>query len=322
MIGEQTTFHRPIVNARDEPLCADRTDWVRDDPKLARLHVIFFDATLCQVATLLRVGTLQIVAALIEAGAVLPSLALDDPLDALQRWGHDPSLSATASLVGGRMTTPVELQQRFLDEARRHAAVHGFDGVVPRAGEILDLWEDTIVKLRARDFASLTRRLDWVLKRQILERAMAARPGLTWSSPEIRYLDQMYASVDPGEGLFWACEEAGLVDTVVDGGSVQRAMHEPPEDTRAWTRAQLLRRAGAARTVCVDWDRVTLRRTRHSRGWGDLQQIVWLPQPFAATKSEHGNLFSPEVPFDAVLDALGSSDSEAVASVRSSHRMS
>jgi hypothetical protein len=67
---------------------------------------------------------------------------------------------------------------------------------------------------------------------------------------------------------------------------------------------------------------VTLRRTRHSRGWGDLQQIVWLPQPFAATKSEHEDLFRPEVPFDAVLDALGSHDGEAVAPVRSSYRMS
>ncbi len=82
-LGEQTTYNRPLVNARDEPLCGSAWDQQAhglEGPELARLHVIFFDATLCQVATLLRAGTMQIVTAMLEAGNVPADLALDDPL--------------------------------------------------------------------------------------------------------------------------------------------------------------------------------------------------------------------------------------------------
>ena len=68
LCAEQTTYHRPIVNARDEALCGRAAAQHRDD--LARLHCIFFDTTLCHVATLLRVGMMQIVLAMIESGQV------------------------------------------------------------------------------------------------------------------------------------------------------------------------------------------------------------------------------------------------------------
>ena len=303
ILGEQTTYRRPLVNGRDEPLCAEHLAPDDGDVELARLHVIFFDPTLCQVATLLRAGTLQIVTAMIEAGFVSPALALDDPLDALQRWGHDPSLAARARLVERASVTAVELQQRFLEEARRFAQRDGFDGIVPRAAQILDLWEDTLGKLRERDVDALARRLDWVLKRRTLERAMASRPSLSWSSHEIRHLDQMFASVDEGDGLFWALERAGLVDTVIGQDQIDRAGREPPEDTRAWTRAHLLRRAGAARVESVDWNLVGVRLARTTH-WYAERRTVYLPRPYGATRAEHEALFAGNRPVEEIVEAL------------------
>ncbi len=307
-VGEQTTYNRPLVNGRDEALCGPsvfRNDERPGAPDLARLHVIFFDATLCQVATLLRVGTLQLVTALIEAERVEPQLALDDALGALQQWSADPSLTARARLVAGGDVTAVELQQRFLDEARAVEASRGFDGIVPRAAEILDLWEDTLRRLREGDFDTLARRLDWVLKRQILDRAMATRPSLTWASPELRHLDQIYASLDEDEGLFWAYERAGLVDLVVDAEAIRRAGHEPPADTRAWTRAQLLRRAGAAMIQMIDWDRIDVRidTGRRSYPWID-HRTVHLPCPFGGTQRDHQALFTGDRPLTDIVAAL------------------
>ncbi len=319
LLGEQTTFYRPIVNSRDEPLCGGYRQQARGDVALARLHVIFFDPTLCQVATLLRVGTLQIVTSMIEAGWVPQALALDDPLDALQRWGHDPSLLAVASLVTGQDVTAVELQQRFLDEARRFDAIHGFNGIVPRAAQILDLWEDTLIKLRARDFASLSRRLDWVLKRQLLERAMAGRPGLDWSSPEVRHLDQIFASVDPAEGLFWTCEQAGLVDVIAGEDQVQRAMRDPPADTRAWTRAHLMRRAGASRVDEIDWDLVRVRIDESGPHWPGEGRIVYLPCPFEATKHENAELFRRHRSLEEIVDALHGEQAPVIAPASSQY---
>lgn len=313
-LGEQTTYNRPLVNARDEPLCGPTGSHDAagaETPALSRLHVIFFDATLCQTATLLRAGTTQIVTAMLEAGLVPAHLALDDPLEALQTWSRDPSLDARARLVSGEPITAVELQGRFLEQARACAETIGFDAVVPRANAILDLWGDTIQKLRERDWDALARRLDWVLKRQILERAIAGRPSLSWSSPELRHLDQLYASIDETEGLFWACEQAGLVDVLVGEADVRRAVEEPPEDTRAWTRARLLRRAGAERVEEIDWDRVGIRLDVPGRPrWWNDRATVRLPLPYGATRHDHHELFAPERTLHDIVAALeGEQDS-------------
>ena len=304
LVGSQTTFNRPIVNSRDEPLCGGRSPSPATDaePALARLHVIFFDSTLCDTASLLRVGTLQIVVAMLEAGRVDPGIALDDPLEALERWSHDPGLTATAATVCGDDVTAVDLQFRFLDAAKAFAAGGGCDGIVPRAAEILALWEDTLLKLRARDFAALSRRLDWVLKRHILERVIARRTDLTWASPEIKHLDQLYASIDEADGLFWACERTGLVDRLVSDDAVTIARGNPPEDTRAWTRAHLLRAAGAHRIDSVDWDSVRL-TVRVGRGWLE-QRTIRLPCPFGSTRMQHAHLFDGDLTLEDIVDAL------------------
>jgi proteasome accessory factor A len=308
MLGEQTTYNRPLVNARDEALCGP--SGAREG--LARLHVIFFDAALCQVATLLRTGTLQIVAAMLETGDVPSQLALDDPLEALQTWSRDPSLAARARLVSGEAVTAVELQQRFLEQARDYEATRGFGGIVPRAGEILALWADTLHKLGERDFDALGRRIDWVLKRQILTRVLTTRPSLTWQSAEIRHLDQLYASVDDTDGLFWAWASGGQLDEVVSEEEVARALDEPPEDTRAWTRAHLLRRAGMTRVTRVDWDRVDVRLDTGRSGYAwTSTSVVHMPSPCGWSRGDTGRLFSPAATLEQIVEALGAVETTA-----------
>ena len=87
----QTTFNRPIVNSRDEALCGGRE--VPEGPAgtMARLHVIFYDSTLCDGANFLKVGALQILLAMIEAEKMNPHLLLDDPVSAVRAWSRTPS---------------------------------------------------------------------------------------------------------------------------------------------------------------------------------------------------------------------------------------
>ncbi len=314
LVSDDTMHQRPIVNSRNEPLCGRQRSW-DGDRDLARLHVIFFDSTLCQVATLLRAGTLQLVAAMIEAGHVDARLTLDDPLDALDRWSADPELAATASLTDGTDVTAVDLQRRFLDCAATFARSGRCRGTVEKADEILSLWADTLDRLAARDFATLGRRLDWVLKRQILQRAMAQR-SLTWGSPEIKHLDQLYSSLDEERGLFWACERAEAVDRVVTDHAIARAGDAPPEDTRAWMRAQLLRRAGVEGTEEVDWDLVCLRLPSVRDGGGGRRCRVHLPLPYSATRSSHGRLFAGNPTLEQIVDRLGRAADHDVARTR------
>jgi proteasome accessory factor A len=304
LVGAQTTHNRPIVNSRDEALCGSRGSRNEDKAteEMARLHVIFFDNTLCHVASLLKVGVMQIVLAMIEAERVNVELLLDDPVDGLIRWSHDPTLQATAALTSGEELTAVELQLRFLEEAGRFFASGGCDGVVPRAGEILALWEDTLAKLQTGDFASLAPRLDWVLKFSVLQQVLDQNPNLTWNSPEVKHLDHLYSSLDPSEGLYWAYENGGLVERMVTDEQIERFTVSPPEDTRAWARAMLLRWAGPDAVDDVDWDSMRFKtqdesfRTRYRR--------LEMASPLAFTKDAAERAFEDASTLEELLDLL------------------
>jgi proteasome accessory factor A len=138
----------------------------------------------------------------------------------------------------------------FWEEAQRFVGDGGCADIVPDAPQILQLWLDTLCELRARDFGALARRLDWVLKLQILQRARQQRPGLNWSSAELKHLDFMYASLE--DGLYWNLEKCGLVNTLVTNEEIEHFRNEPPENTRAWTRAMLLRLAEPSQIERVD----------------------------------------------------------------------
>ena len=317
--GLQTTYRRPLVNSRDEALCGtpsyvyssqDGSRW-RQRSKLARLHVIFYDSNLCHVACLLKVGMMQIVLAMLEEGQIRPELILDDPLDAIIRFSHDPTLQSKARTAAGQRLTAVEMQLRFLEEAQRFYERGGCEGVVPGAQQILALQADTLGKLRRGELDALVGRLDWVLKLRALEHAMARwkkqhatarRPELTWHSPEMKHMDHLYASLDP-HGLYWAYEKDGLVERVVEEQDIDRMVRQPPADTRAYTRAMLLRQAGPERVQHVDWDSVEFKGTSGSTGW-PLHRTVKLSHPAGMGHNETGHLFTVGRSLDEILDEL------------------
>jgi proteasome accessory factor A len=313
LVGIDTMVRRSVVNSRDESLCGSG---MAGQNGLARLHVIFFDSTLCQVATLLRAGTLQMVVAMIEAERVNPTLALDDPLEALGRWSRDPSLSTRARTTGGARLTAVELQLRFLEEAKRFAESGGFVDVVPDAERLIALWEETLVQLQTRNFPALSRKLDWVLKLQLLRRVLDRRPDLTWRSPALKHLDQLYASLSDMEGLFWACERSGQVDRVVDEQTIRRAIQEPPVDTRAWTRAHLLRRVPSSLVDLIDWDRVHISEG-NDRQWTSRARVVHLPVPFGSTQVVNEKHFGKHQRLEDLLEVLGTDEPAMTLSDRS-----
>ncbi len=303
LLGEQTTFNRPLINTRDEPLCGPKS-WGSNaslpGDRYARLHVIFYDTNLAPVATFLKVGVMQLILAMIEAGTLDDSLVLQSPLVALHEWSRDPDLNSPMPLLSGEKVTAVEMQLKFLEQARAFDADRGFAGVVADAETIMTLWEDTLLKLHARDFSSLCGRIDWVMKRTLLEQALAQHPDWRWNSPEITYLDQIYSSIDPNDSLFLSLDAAGRFEPVATEAEIAHFVSAPPENTRAWTRAMLLRAAGPERVVDVDWDRIQLKADDGYSG----QLRVRLPDPLGAVKSEASPIFSEAEDFSSLLQGL------------------
>lgn len=254
VVGHQTTYRRPIINSRNEPLCGDSA-------RHARFHHIACDVNLCHIANILKVGILQILLAMVECETPLidPGLILHEPVRAFQAYSHDPGLTAQQSTLGAQDCSALDLQRRFFDAASEFAAQGECEETVPRAGEILALWGDTLDRLAARDWDTLSRRLDWALKRSLLEGTLAQNPGMDWDSPAVKQLDLLYGSLDPQEGLYWAMERAGCAERRVSDQEIQRFVRDPPADTRAAARAGILRAVEPGAIIEVDWDRVRVR---------------------------------------------------------------
>jgi proteasome accessory factor A len=299
--GVQTTYNRPIVNSRDETLCGKGGTFDPNAP--ARLHVIFFDSALAHGSCVLRVGPMQLILTLIEKGLVNSRLILDDPLAAVQSYSHDPTLQARAELISGECMSALEMQCAYLDEVKRYAARGVFEGIVPHSEEIIQLWEDTVIKLAKDDWMSVAPRLDWVMKLMAIERAMEQNPALDWASPEVKVIDQMYSSLD-AVGLYWAYEASGMAEQLIAPERIAHFTANPPADTRAWTRAMLLRRAAPESVVSVDWNTITFKlRGRYS--WPSHRTLD-MANPLGCTQAEAQHIFDSSLDFADLLDALES----------------
>lgn len=266
LLALQTTYDRPIINSRDESLCGSRRNGNRGgvSDKVARLHIIFFDNTLCHVSNFLKAGVTQIILAMMEREWVIPDLMLDDPVHAVRLWSHDPSLEAKARMITGKEFTAVGVQIGFYSLAKRFVESGNADGVVPHAREIMNMWHDTLELLHNRDMEKLIPRLDWVLKYFTIRRAIQQN-GISWNSPGVKVLDHTYSSLDPDEGLYWNFEKSGVVERVITDDQIKHCVNNAPEDTRAWTRAKILQKVDPVSIEDVDWDSIKFRVKTHDR---------------------------------------------------------
>jgi hypothetical protein len=267
MVGVQTTHRRPILNLRDE---------AHAGKELARMHIIFFDNAMSPIANYLKAGTCQLVLAMCEAGWADPTLLLDDPLRATWQLTRDLTLKQNLRLAGrGRQASAVEVQQRLCDLAGEFVASGEAESCVPGAADIVACWAETLDRLRRRDLSALAGRCDWALKYLLLER-QRGRSGMSWRSPEMKVLDLRVSSLDPQEGLFLQMARAGVVENMPSDEQIDSAADEPPEDSRAYLRAHVLRRMGN-QVVSMDWDRIRF-RVQSDRYWSS-EAWLGLPDP-------------------------------------------
>src|SRR3954467_9725185 len=240
-VGLETTLKRPIVNTRDEPHA--------DAQKYRRLHVIVGDANMAEVATYLKVGVTAIVLAMIEDdyfGDV--DLTLAAPVQSLRKVSYDLSLSASLELADGRSMTALEMQWELLDLAKKYAEDRGLEAVGDEVGrDVLERWESTLSALEV-DPMSLIRQLDWVAKYQLIN-AYRERHSLEWDDPKLAAMDLQYHDVRPAKSLFARLD----TEKVVDADAVDRAMTEPPADTRAYFRGRCLQKWSSS-IAAANWD--------------------------------------------------------------------
>ncbi|WEV41447.1 depupylase/deamidase Dop [Bifidobacterium sp. ESL0682] len=300
IVGLQTTFDRPIVNARDE-------SHVTGD--FRRLHVIVGDANRMDVPQALKLGTTSMLLWLLEQTedgnsafdieGLLADLQLVDPVEAMHIISHDLSLAAPLPLEQGGNTTAWQIQVRLLSAvSAQGAATYGTDSrgdpLWPDepTKRVMAMWQQAladVAKVRhASDDERLTMtdegsRLEWLLKWQLMER-LRSKIGENWSSPKLAALDLSWAALDPSHSVFARLqsqtertfvnlhhqadsEESDISDSDSEPSQVstqqqadaelERATSTPPEDTRAWLRAEILR-LFPQDVVAASWSHITV----------------------------------------------------------------
>ena len=242
-VSSATTRSRPIINTRDEPHA--------DAEHFRRLHVIVGDSSMSQATTLLKVGSTDLLLRIIEAGAPLPDVTLENPIRAIREISHDITGRRTVRLHKGTEMSAFDIQSAYFEHCREFAERRGL--ATGRIADVLQLWQRVLTAIETDDLGSIATEVDWVAKLQLIERYQD-RHDLPLSSPRIAQIDLAYHDVDRKRGLYHLLERRGLMRTLVTDEQIEQARHEPPQTTRARLRGDFIKAAQAARRdYTVDW---------------------------------------------------------------------
>src|SRR3989442_896615 len=221
VISGETMHDTGILNTRDEPH-ADGRLW-------RRLHVIVGDALMNETAIMLRHFVTSGVLQLMEAEALDDVPRMKDPIRDL--W-HNVEIRNPeqwkVELEDGRVVSPIDIQRYYLEKIEaiveddwEHRALRMFEEVL-----------DDLANRRSKDAA---RHVEWLDRYYAIQEAADKKGG-----PDVEMMAcKQYSEIAAERSLFYKRQRAGLVDRITDDEAIKRAIHEPPEDSRALLRRTL-----------------------------------------------------------------------------------
>ena len=242
-------FSRAIINTRDEPLA--------DHSRYRRLHLLMGDSNMSEYVTALKVGTTAMVLNLLERKIFPQDVGLGDPVWALKEISRDPTFKWILERKNGRTISAIDIQRCYLELAQQHLR-----GIDEESDWVLTEWERTLDGLE-KDPMALTDRLDWVAKKWMLDMFVESE-GLAWNDPWLQSLDLEFHNIDPKRGFFYDLEQKGMITRVLTDERIERACFEPPQDTRAKGRSEVVQALSKNRVrYIIDWDSVYLENEHH-----------------------------------------------------------
>jgi len=261
-VASRVRFNRAMINPKWEHFYAHEGQH--------RLHILFGESNQMEFAYALKVGTTALVLRLLEDGLIPDRWQLAEPLFALREVSRDQTFKWPVTLADGTTMGAVDLQREILASAQRYR------GDTPDIDWTLSAWEETLDALQS-DPLSLYDRLDWVAKRRMVE-MYKDEEDLPWTADALHSVDLEYHNIDPEKSLFYALPEVSERLPFVDPLDVVDAMTEAPEDTRAYGRSQLVKRALDRKMKAgyhFDWSGVALGR----------ESYYEMPDPFDTYKT-------------------------------------
>ena len=140
------------------------------------------------------------------------------------------------------------MQDALCEDAHRFVEKEGTEAVGGEvAHDVLARWRQVIDQL-SDDPMELATSLDWVAKYQLLD-AYRNRHDLAWDDARLYAMDLQYHDLRPERSLARRLP----LETLADPELVNRAVSDPPEETRAYFRGECLRKWGD-QIVAANWD--------------------------------------------------------------------
>ena len=267
-----TTKQRPIINTKDEP---------HGDIELyRRLHVLCSDSNICDVTTMLKMAYTGIVLDYLEAGNNLCQFDLVNPIEALHKISDDFTGTVKIDLVDGRKMTAVEIQTEIISILEEYLRSKNYcltdeNDIYVKA---LNLAKEGLLAIKSRDFSKIDTKVDWAIKYKLLKHYMD-KHDVDWSSPIISRLNLAYHDLDAKVGLAPALRAKGLMEEFVSKEDVQKAIHTPPQTSRAKVRGDFVKKALSMNfDITVNWSGVRLNNP--------YRPTIDLPDPFANQNDE------------------------------------
>ncbi|APT93706.1 Pup--protein ligase [Corynebacterium phocae] len=252
-VSSATTRSRPIINTRDEPH--------GDSKRFRRMHVIIGDSNMAEPSFALKVGSMLLMVEMIEAGFDLPDLEIDEPIVQLRRIARDETGRVELPLSRGGTTTPLAVQTALYECAGKWLDSRPEKGTSnAELRRVHQLWGDVLAAIDSGDFSKVNRDVDWVIKKQLLER-YRDRLGGDWAHPKLAQIDLTYHDIRVGRGVYDHLVQRGLVNRWIDDIDIARAKRMAPATTRAAMRGRFLAQARASNAnITVDWTRMKVNR--------------------------------------------------------------
>lgn len=266
-IASRVRFNRALINPKWEAFYGQGNT--------TRLHLLFGEANQMEFAYALKIGTTCLVLDLIEDKLIDPRFRMFDPLSTLREISRDTKYSWLVELEDGSTIRAVDLHREYISLAQR------YKGRDPQTNWTLQHWAETLDQLE-KDPMQLADKLDWVAKKKVVEQYIE-QSETDWSDEALHSVDLEYHNIDPDKSLYNALMEMNAVSRVIDELEIVNAMTEPPANTRAYGRSQLVRKLIAKHTPSywVDWDAVYL----------DRQTVVELPDPLNSYADVAGTFY-------------------------------
>ncbi len=262
-VSSATTRSRPIINTRDEPHA--------DAERYRRLHVIVGDSNMSETTTLLKLGSAHLVLRMIEAGAPIRDMTLENPIRAIREISHDITGRTPIRLANGKEMSALQMQSEYFERVKAFAEKEGIHDPVTK--QVLDLWQRTITAVDTDNLSMVDTEIDWVIKHRLLDQ-VAAKNGLALHDPRMQQIDLAYHDINRHRGLFYVLQRRGRVARICTDPEVFAAKTRPPQTTRAKLRGDFIRAAQEhRRDFTVDWVHLKLN--------DQAQRTVLVKDPFS-----------------------------------------